>query len=317
MKDLIKDYCRLLHVPTLLVIALTQVLLFYKVLLPLDMTGSSMTGGDLCLLVASTLFVAMGAFVINDYYDLKIDEINRPLTRVVGKRMDKHLAMTLYISLSVVGVLLAGVLSWNSRSTFAVSTCLFAVGLMWFYSSTYKRILWLGNLLAALVVAMVPLTVILVNQEFLSNAAEMFGPYEQGTFVDSMGLMFFYGFTFFWIFFCWTFVAEVIKDMATEKGDRELECHTFPIVYGVKVSKGIVYVAILLTCGVTAYFLNDRYSFQESDSLLRYYLTCTVIPAISLVYVVYKASSAGDYRLIAKYDLAILVLNMDYFWMEI
>lgn len=308
MKEAIKDYFKLLHVPTLLLIAAVQILVFNRVIVPFEIGGymglEVMNSVHLTLLVVATLFIVAGGFVINDYYDLKIDQINRPLTRVVGQRLDKHAAMTLYIVLSAIGLIVSFVLCFLLKSFNMAITFATIVGFLWFYSSTYKRMLWLGNISAALLMGLVPIMVTIIRNEIVLNEPEL---------SDMNPLVFFFTTPHATWLIGWTFVAEVIKDMATEKGDRELECHTFPIVYGKKWSKVIITIAILLTCAATGYMIYDRLTF-EMNNALRYLLTCTAIPALSLIYIVWKAENPGDYRLIAKYVLAIMFLQLIFFY---
>lgn len=84
------DYIKLLRLPNLAFIAAIQLLMYFCVLTPvLGVYGitPSMSVTELLLLVVSSVFIAGGGYVINDYFDMKIDEINHPITRVVGKTL--------------------------------------------------------------------------------------------------------------------------------------------------------------------------------------------------------------------------------------
>lgn len=307
--ETIKNLNRLLHFPTLLLIAVMQLVTYYFIITPmLAQYGMKplMTEMDLVNLVMASVFMAAGGFVINDYFDLKIDEINRPLTRVVGRVMEKHTAMTLYIFLTVVGVLFALLLCWHVRSFDYAMMMLFFTGILWFYSSTYKRILALGNMVVAILMGLVPMMVTIFQNYFLVMHFMMDPDLSH---LMSECLSYTAGISV--LVFAWTFVVEVIKDLSTEKGDRELECHTFPIVWGEKKTKILLYVWITLIWAIFGYIIYSTPALHSSLSL-RLYVCFTLIPAFSLYYVIAKARNAGDYRLLVNYSIAILALNVFY-----
>lgn len=309
MKEQIRDYIKLLHVPTLVLVAAFQLMMFFFVITPLLAVYGvepSMCGLDLANLVLATVFILAGGFVVNDYFDLRIDQINRPLTRVVGRTLDKHVAMTLYMVLTIIGVGFTVMLCWHARSFDYALVMLFIAGVLWFYSSSYKRMLFLGNLLVALLMALVPIMVALFQNRFMDLEYRLSPELE---FLKSNSLLL--TFYFAVIAFAWTFVIEVVKDLSTEKGDRELECHSFPVVYGTTATKYILYVWItLMWVGIGA-FIYARPAMQTSASL-RFYVCGMLIPALSLYYIIAKAKTVGDYRLLVKYVMAIFAVNIAY-----
>ena len=65
---------------------------------------------NLFLLSLSTIFIAAGGYIINDYYDVKIDYINKPDRVVIGKSITRRYAILFHIALSVAGIAI-GILS--------------------------------------------------------------------------------------------------------------------------------------------------------------------------------------------------------------
>ncbi len=309
MKEKIKDYIRLLHVPTLLLVAFFQIAMFYFVITPfLRSYGVEpvIHTLDVINLVLASVFIAAGGFVINDYFDLRIDQINRPVTRVVGRTLDKHTAMTLYIVLTVIGVCFSIMLCWHARSFNYAMVMLFIAGILWFYSSSYKRMLILGNVIVALLMALVPMMVALFQNRFMELEYNISPDLD---FLTSRCYLMMGGFAL--LSFMWTFLIEVVKDMATVAGDRELECHSFPVVFGTCATKIILYVWITLmwmSIGVLIYI----YPVLQVSSTLRFYVCGMVIPCLSLYYIIAKAQNVGDYRLICKYLLVLFAVSVAY-----
>jgi 4-hydroxybenzoate polyprenyltransferase len=111
------------------------------------------------LLVASTVLVAAGGNVINDYFDTRIDRVNKPGQVIVGRSVKRRWAMLGHLMLTSLGVLLGAVVAWRSGQWHLVGIPLFAAAGLWLYSIKFKRTFLLGNGLVALLVGLVPLTV--------------------------------------------------------------------------------------------------------------------------------------------------------------
>src|ERR1700741_5386714 len=107
-------------------------------------------------LVMSTFFIAAAGYIINDYFDYKTDSINRPDTVVIDKVINRRFALLLHIIFSAIGFLLG---AWLAYECFALRLVLFqilAIALLWFYSTNFKKQLLTGNIVIALLTAVIP-----------------------------------------------------------------------------------------------------------------------------------------------------------------
>ena len=105
---------QLFRFKNLIFIVITQWLIYTAIISPIfDKYGLTtlMPAAAFWLMVLATVLIAAGGYVINDYFDLKIDRINRPESVVIGERLSKQSAMRLYIALTGVGVLIGIVLA--------------------------------------------------------------------------------------------------------------------------------------------------------------------------------------------------------------
>ena len=59
------------------------------------------------LLVLSSVLIAAAGYIINDYFDLNIDQVNKPESIVVQKFIRRRSAIIWHMSFSFIGVLLA------------------------------------------------------------------------------------------------------------------------------------------------------------------------------------------------------------------
>ena len=161
MKDRFVDIMRLIRWQNLLFLAILMWVLEKWLVVPLLYSVGGLPEvlpePILWMLILSVVLIAAGGYVINDYFDIKIDRINRPDRVIVGETMSKPAAMHLSIGLSVAGILLGGLEAWLCRSWTLGIVILLMPGLLWFYSSAYKRQFLVGNLIVAFASAAVPM----------------------------------------------------------------------------------------------------------------------------------------------------------------
>lgn len=172
----------------------------------------------LFLLTVSTVLIAAGGYVINDYYDVKIDLINKPERVVVGKSITRRYALLIHTLLSLTGVGIGFLLSWKIGLVNA--GCAF---LLWLYSNALKRLSFIGNFTVALLTG---LSIFIVNV--------LYPPWSVLTCIYAL-------FAFFI-----TLVREIIKDLEDLKGDDTFGCRTLPIVYGIRKTKMVNYFLLIL-----------------------------------------------------------------------
>lgn len=222
------------------------------------------------LLVLSTVLIAAGGNVINDYFDTRIDRVNKPNELIVGRTVKRRVAMAGHLVLSSLGLLLSAVVAWRSGQLKWVAIPVFAIATLWYYSTTMKRSFLVGNGAIALLSALVPLTIGLYEVTALARAypTHVVLSTTQG---QELPVAFDFNIPWFWILgysafaFLTTLVREIQKDMADVKGDLADGCRTLPIVIGRTWSKVIAIGYLLITLiGVLALrmlVLHDRLSY--------------------------------------------------------
>jgi 4-hydroxybenzoate polyprenyltransferase len=303
------NYIKLLRLPNVLFMAVIQLLMHYCVITPvLNSYGvePSMTFFHLLLLIIATCFIAGGGYIINDYFDIRIDQINHPDEQIVGTVLTRKQTMTFYQVMTAIGIFAGIWLCYYARSLTYIFIFLVIVGLLWFYSASYKRQLVIGNLIISLLAGIVPFIVALFEVRFLSLEYLVS---DELIFLNSQIMYWMAGFALF--AFLWTFIREVIKDMEDEKGDREMECHTFPVVLGKAKTKWLLYGLILIALLAGGYLVLKVIPIESSLSW-RYYLSGIIVPAILLVYFIYRADNNSDYKLSALLAKIIMLIGTLY-----
>ncbi len=288
-----KDLLKLTRPTNLLIIAATMLLMRYGVIgghlerglnqlvvevggversgliLPPDF-GPQMPLVHFIMLILSTVLIAAGGNVINDYFDTRIDRINKPGEVIVGRTVKRRVAMTAHAVLSGIGLLLGAYVAWRSGLLKWAAIPAFAIGALWVYSTTFKRQLIIGTGLVATLTALVPLTVGLYELPLLQRAMDpaWIVALPNG---EQYEMQPFYIELWYWILgfavfaFLSTLVRELQKDMADVKGDEADGCRTIPIVWGMKWARAIalldIGIIIVLLLFIRSQLLRDPLSY--------------------------------------------------------
>lgn len=303
------SYLKLIRFQNLLFIALVQYLMRQVVLVPiLQVYGfdASMEMGMLCLLIVATVLIAAGGYVLNDYFDVKIDAINKMNNQIVGNEISRQKAMLLHQVLTGVGVFCGLLLAFYARSFTLAFIFIVIPGLLWFYSASYKRQFLIGNLVVAFIVA---ISVLVVGISQLAFLQKEYGNLIFETPIPQQFYGWIGGFALF-SFLC-TWIREIIKDMEDEKGDREMECRTMPIKWGVQKTKLFLYGLIFIT--VLFLFLGNLLFINFDGSLtLRYIIFGLAMPFAVLGYLIFVAKTPNEFHQASTLSKFIMLAGVMY-----
>jgi 4-hydroxybenzoate polyprenyltransferase len=232
---------------------------------------------QLFLLSASTLMIAAAGYIINDYYDVKIDLINKPDRVVIGKDVTRRFAILFHTILSATGVGIGFLLSWKVG---AVN--FFSATLLWWYSNNLKRQPFIGNFSVALLTG---LSIFIINILYDVNAIEVI--------IYSL-------FAFFM-----TLIRELIKDMEDLKGDTSFGCKTLPILWGIRKSKYWVYGELAVFAMIVV-MINDRYVVLP----MYYFIIFLFIPLVLLLIRLIRADTVKDFYNLSQFCKMIMLLGI-------
>jgi 4-hydroxybenzoate polyprenyltransferase len=294
----IRSILLLVRFPNLVIIAATQYAMRYLVMEPLLPSREfELQFGDLqfFLLVLSTVFIAAAGYIINDYFDTKADMINKPAKVVVGLKISRRVAMILHAMLNIMGVGIGIYLGFYIGVPALSMVFLLATGLLWFYSTTYKRQFLVGNLSVSLLTGLVPFMVVLFEIPLLNR---VYGPEMLLHKVNfNYILAWVGGFSFF--AFLTTLIRELIKDAEDFEGDSAYGMRTVPIVLGITWTRVIVTVLIGVTAGTLLYLLFKyiMFSVEPPDYYsLVYFIVLLLVPMVLLAIRVLSARVKKDYH---------------------
>jgi 4-hydroxybenzoate polyprenyltransferase len=242
------------------------------------------------LLIAATVFIAAGGYVLNDYFDVKIDAINHPAEQIVGNTITRNKAMVIHQVLTSIGVACGLLLAFLSRSFTLAFIFIVVPGLLWFYSASYKRQFMTGNLVVAFIAS---LTVLVVGITELAFLQKEYGKLIFETPIPGQLYGWIGGFALF-SFLC-TWIREIIKDMEDEKGDREMECRTMPIKWGINKTKIFLYALIGITI-TSLYTVNELFIYFPGTLTFRYFTFGITLPFVALIYLLFNGKNSTDFH---------------------
>jgi len=288
---------KLIRLPNLLIIILTQLLLRYGILrafLYNDQAGMMPGIIDFSILVAVTVLIAAGGYLINDYFDEDIDRINKPGDNKVGTEISRRTLMVIYSVLNTVSILAGFYLAFRIKSlNFGLIFPLVAI-LLWLYSSRYKRMLVRGNLVVAFLSALV--VFIVWYFEFLhlrlhpSDFSRVLPELKETN-------LYFFGYGLF--AFLVTLFREIIKDMEDVPGDQAYHRRTVPVVFGMNRARIVVTILVAVT---VLFLANAQWTFHNRGMMLVFWYFTGIIqlPLLFLVYKLYRAGSREDYHYLSN-----------------
>lgn len=264
---------RLIRFGNLSMVLLTQVFTYF--FLSVNFHPSDLLQPSAILLFVTTILVTAAGYIINDYHDVKADIVNKPGKVIVGYTVSRRQAIFYYVTFNLLAIAFS--IQLNRYVALAVLLCIM---MLWFYSVSLKRKFLTGNLLVAILAAMV-LVIVGLGKEMQVSL-------------------------YLWVYAIFAFtihlIREIIKDLEDEKGDLELGCRTIPIVMGTDKTKRILYV-------LTGIKLIEIIGFMElvqatgihetgyfSILFYLYMLLMLLVPVLLLGILIYKADRIIHYK---------------------
>jgi 4-hydroxybenzoate polyprenyltransferase len=296
MKLLIAFF-KLIRWPNLFFIALTQLLFYHWIVLKISITKISLISfqNEFQLLILASIFIAAAGYIINDYFDLQIDNVNKPDKVVVDTIIKRRWAIMWHWILSAAGILLSAYISIKvSQWSILVFNSLCVLGL-WLYSTHFKKKLLIGNILISLLTAW---TIIVV---YLFSGASLFNlhGWQIGHLPFDVKRLFKLTMLYAGFAFIVTLIREVVKDMEDMNGDVRFGCKTMPIVWGIPASKVFAAVWMIVCAGSLA--IIQLYAWQNGFRFSVVYVVLLIItPLLLLIKNLYRSETAADYHKISN-----------------
>lgn len=290
-------FLKLIRIENLIMIAFTQYVLRYFVLRKiLLLNGQHLEMDHLLffLIVLSTILIAAGGYIINDYFDVKTDLINHPDTVVVDRVIKRRLAIILHLSMTGLGLLLGVFVALKTGYLRLVVFHLGAAALLWFYSTDFKKSLLLGNLLVAILSAAVAFMPFVFEMALMNKLDPAFLQNDQRMVFSAMKIT-----LLFSVFaFITSLAREIIKDIEDYKGDKATGGHTMPILWGIRTSKFNAFFLLVITSILLMFVVyNSIKTYKVLISINNLYiLLLLILPLLFLAVKVLRSEESREFK---------------------
>jgi 4-hydroxybenzoate polyprenyltransferase len=278
-------YLKLIRFQNLILLALMQLIFRYG-FLEHQMIVLALTDWQYVLLVLATVFIAAAGYVINDIFDQGTDAINRPKQLIVGKSISEASAYNIYVALNLIGVAIGFYLSNVIEKPSFATIFIFIAACLYFYATTLKGIILVGNFVVAFILALSVLIIgvfDLYPMIFHGNQAQM--------------KVLFSILTDYAVFaFLINFIREIIKDAEDVKGDYNQGIRTLPIIFGIERSAKVIFGLLLLAVALVVWYINTYLMENEVYSAVIYLLVLVVSPLLYCLVKSWTAKTQKDFQ---------------------
>ena len=179
------------------------------------------------LAMLAVFFEISAGNVINDYFDYKIDLINKPHRPIPSGRISPKSGRNYAYVLFVFGTICGFLISYLNKDWTAFIIVLISDVILYVYARDLKSTPLIGNLTVG----------------FMTGLCFAFGGYAINN-PQIIATSWFLGF----FAFVMTTAREITKDIEDMEGDRAEGAKTFPILYGTKLSAIIAFALIIIDC---------------------------------------------------------------------
>lgn len=301
---LITAFLRLVRWPNLAFIVLTQVLFYYCIYQPLFHTNEIRT---LVWIIIASVLIAAAGYIINDYFDLNIDQINKPGKNVFVKTLHRRWAIFWHFLFSFLGIV-ATAIAAGLEKWYLILANIVCVLLLWFYSTSLKRQFLIGNIVISVLTAW---AVLILFFAFTSPRDAVMG--------NSPVTIKFFRVSFLYAAFAFisSLIREAIKDIEDMEGDAKYDCRTMPVVAGIRSTK--IYISIWTVVLLAALVLLQLYVLQFQKPwwyAIAYSVFFVIAPLAYLLYKLPKATTVKDFSSLSNLSKLIMftgIVSMIFF----
>ncbi|MFK5878867.1 MAG: geranylgeranylglycerol-phosphate geranylgeranyltransferase [Flavobacteriaceae bacterium] len=270
-------------------------LLFKYVLFKNYQIVINLSNFDFTLLVLAIIFIAAGGNVINDFFDIETDNINKPTKVIVGTVFSQYKAKLLYIILTISGIIFGAYLSCSKQLPYLSIIFIAITGLLFLYSNYLKRIALIGNILVSLLIGFSILLLgvfdVFPNSGNPDNALVLKVMFVYVTFAFGLN-----------------FIREIIKDIEDMDGDYTVGLKTLPIIFGKKRAQNCT--LFLSSCFAFTLIFTITFYRYLSDFLLGYGFLFVVFPLLYFCYQLYYANTKQDFKKLSSLLKLIMISGM-------
>ena len=299
---------RLLRLPNLVIVFLSQWLPYWFVLRPAILSaggGPALTERTFSLIAAATVLTSLAGYVINDYFDREIDTINRPESVVVGKHIPSGIVLLLYAGLTVLVHLMALRLYLvlpGPKSLWPLLIFPVVSFFLFLYAWQLKCSPIMGNVLVSLMCGAAPVIPLLVED----RAIWLVSFRAPESVHQAVGLVWLYAL----FAFMTNLLREQVKDLEDFQGDAACGCNTLAVIKGPRFAKkpaGFTGLTLAILIGFLLYFWRET---DAPDWQIGAGAALLLLPALVATAFIYAARGKKHYTWASRFIKLIMLAGL-------
>jgi 4-hydroxybenzoate polyprenyltransferase len=248
------------------------------------------------LISLAVISIAAAGYIINDYFDIRTDLVNRPEKMVAGKHFSRKSLIYFNLLFNALGIFLGFLAAFKSGHLSLGIIYPLAAGLLIFYSTHLKKYPWLGNITVALLIGFLPLLYYLHLVSYIHIHLPLIQKVQLLVLGKLFKFLMFYGLFAFLL----NMIREIVKDMEDIEGDKEIGAQTIPIKYGLDSTKIFVFLINLILSLLIAFVIYNTIKNTPSiQSSFMIFLILNFLFSLLIGYFVLKARNKNDFHKIS------------------
>lgn len=277
-------FFNLIRWKNLLLIIYVQLVIKF-LFLPYFNTNSQLQNWQFLILLAAILFLTAAGYIINDFYDIATDHINKPSKNSIGIKISKEKAILIYQYFNILGISFGAIICFSLQKPSLFFIFLTTALLLYYYSKYLKALPLIGNFIVAFLIALS----IFLLAIFDINHSQKTTDYN--FVIATFSMVSFFA-------FCLNFIREILKDIEDVNGDYYLNMNTLPILIGRNRAKKLVLILTILTTSILIIFL---LFFAGNNKIIAIYTVVFII--IPLLYIASKILNLSSPKKIHKISM--------------
>jgi 4-hydroxybenzoate polyprenyltransferase len=298
---------KLIRIPNLLIVITTMYLVRFSLIKPiLSFYNENLAFAELdfLLLVLATVFIMAAGNIINDFFDLEIDRINKPDRIIIDNTISIETARIIYFVLNLIGVTIGIYLSFKIAQIQLSLIFVLTAYLLYAYSRKYKRNPFIGNFIVA-TLSSFTLFMVWLFEYFAIQLENIDFEYLNAAVLLISKIVLAYVLFAFLV----SLIRELIKDVEDIEGDSQINCRTIPVLLGANKSKLIIGFLILL--GIVFMSYAQIILWQNSLQLIFWYFMFSVQPLFIYLFIyLAKAKTKKQFHYLSILTKVIMLIGI-------
>jgi 4-hydroxybenzoate polyprenyltransferase len=301
-------FLKLIRYQNLLMLAFMQILFRYG-FLKLQNIPLALADWHYGLLVLSTVLIAAAGYVINNIFDQETDLINKPADVVVGKSITETAAYNIYVALNITGVAIGFYLSNVIMRPGFATVFILVAACLYFYTTTLKQIMVLGNIVVALLLAF---SVIIIGVFDIFPATD---DANRAQMASMFSILLDYAIFAFMI----NFIREIVKDIEDVNGDYNQGMNTLPIAIGSSRTAKVVFALAIIPVVALLIYINNYFMSNNLYIATIYAFVFVLAPLLYFIIKIITAKTKKEFHDLSSVlkwilffgILSVLIINLN------